>query len=657
MDTYYVDTPDFEVVTEANNPNPWDVRIRKSAFGVVPYGYDIDPDNNKILRPNEGLILLIEEALDRLDSGESLRETAYWISEKSGRSISHVGLSKIWKRLRGDNDSVRAARLEAIVEARQPKNKKEKKRKTLAIKQGAEKRRITAAQKRLKALQEKIASEQADLPVVVPYIVMEDFVETEEQKVAFRPNPGPQTEFLAAPEKQVLYGGSAGGGKSYALLADFLRFVHNKNHNGVLLRRTNDELRDLKWKAKSMYKQVFPDANYSEQSSTWTFPSGARLWLTYQDNDDDLLRFQGQEYTWVGFDELTQYPTPKPWNYLLSRLRSDDPELDANLYMRATTNPGGPGHGWVKKMFIDPAPKNEAFWATDIDTGKILCKPDFFPSGHPLAGQRNPNAGEPLFERRFIPSSVFDNPYLANTSYVEGLMSLPEDERRKLLEGDWTVAEGAAFPEFREHVHVCEPFDIPTDWRRFRSCDYGYSSYSAVHWFAIDPAFNTLYVYRELYVSKHTGPDLAAAVFAAEGGERISYGMLDSSCWHQRGYTGPSIAEEMIARGCRWRQADRGPQSRINGRVRLHELLKWEDLDGTIITGIKFFNTCRQIISDLPMIPTDPDGGEDIDDRYASDHAYDSIRYGIMSRPKAHSLFDDFETVNRWAPADKAFGY
>lgn len=655
-DSQYVDVPDFSVVSEENNPNPWDMRIRKSAFGVVPYGYDVDPDNNKILRPNEEVIALIEEALDRLDGGESLRETALWLSTNAGRSLSHVGLSKIWRRLRGDKPSVRKARIDAIVEASRPKNKQEKKRKTLAIKQGAEKRRITAAQKRLKALQEKIESEQASLPVVVPYIVMEDFVETEEQKVAFRPNEGPQTEFLAAPEKQVLYGGSAGGGKSYALLADFLRFVHNKNHNGVLLRRTNDELRDLKWKAKSLYLDVFPDAKYSEQSSTWTFPSGARLWLTYQDNDDDLLRFQGQEYTWVGFDELTQYPTPKPWNYLLSRLRTTDPELEDNLYMRATTNPGGPGHGWVKRMFIDPAPRNQPFWATDIDTGKVLAYPEKYQAGHPQAGAVHPRAGEPLFERRFIPSSVFDNPYLANSSYVEGLMSLPEDERRKLLEGDWSVAEGAAFPEFREHLHVCEPFPIPSDWRRFRSCDFGYSSYSAVHWFAIDPAFDTLYVYRELYVSKHTGPDLAAAILRAESDDRVSYGMLDSSCWHERGHTGPNIAEEMIARGVTWRKADRGPTSRINGRMRLHELLKYEEVDGRIITGIKFFNTCRQIISDLPMIPTDPDGGEDIDSRYASDHAYDSIRYGIMSRPRASSIFDSYQG-NSWTPADKAFGY
>ncbi len=633
----------------------WPVRNRKSGFGVIPFGYTVDPEDNKILNPNPQTIALLEQALDDLDQGSrSYREAAWWLSEASGVSISHTGLSKIWKTRRGGNGSVRQQKDEEHVKSRQPKNREEKKLKQLAVKRGAEKRRITAAQKRLAKLQDSSPSDTA-LPAP-SYTVMEDYVE-DEQEVAFRPNPGPQTEFLAAPETQVLYGGSAGGGKSYALLADFLRYAENPNSNGVLLRRTNDELRELKWKSKEMYLKVFPKARYSEQTSTWVFPSGAKLWLTYQDNDDDLLRFQGQQFTWVAFDELTQYPTPKPWNYLFSRLRSTDPSLKDDLYMRGTTNPGGPGHGWVKRMFIDPAPKNVPFWATDIDTGEILREPETYPIGHKLAGQPNIDANKPLFRRRFIPSSVFDNPYLADTSYVQGLMSLPDDERRKLLEGDWSVAEGAAFPEFREYLHVCKPFDIPRDWRRFRSCDYGYSSFSAVHWYAIDPSFETLYVYRELYVSKHTGPDLAVAIREKEYGDNVAYGMLDSSCWHQRGQTGPSIAEEMIARGVRWRPADRSPMSRVNGRLRLHELLKTIDYGDQKKPGIIFFDTCRQIISDLPMIPTDPDGGEDIDVRYRSDHSYDSIRYGIMSRPKSSSIFDGWDSQSYSQVSDMKFGY
>jgi hypothetical protein len=236
-------------------------------------------------------------------------------------------------------------------------------------------------------------------------------------------------------------------------------------------------------------------------------------------------------------------------------------------------------------------------------------------------------------------------------------LSLPETQRRQLLEGDWNTADGAAFPEFRNVVHTTEPFEIPHDWRRFRSCDYGYSSHSAVHWFAIDPSYETLYVYRELYLSKHTGRDLAKAVLAAEEGEKISYGILDSSCWHNRGQIGPSIAEEMISEGCKWRPSDRSAGARVAGKNRFHELLKVDE--DTELPGIVFFNNCRQIIADLPTIPSDPKGSDDIDPRYASDHAYDSVRYGIMSRPRAFSPFDNGRGVpeQRWQPSDTIFGY
>ena len=465
------------------------------------------------------------------------------------------------------------------------------------------------------------------------------------QKVIFKPNEGPQTDFLAAPEREVLYGGAAGGGKSYALLVDPLRYVSNGNFNGLLLRRRSDELRELVWKSQELYPKVFKSARWSERKSQWTFPSGARLWFTYLDREDDVLRYQGQAFTWIGFDELTQHPTPFAWDYMRSRLRTTDPNLP--LCMRATTNPGGPGHGWVKQMFIDPSPANTPFVPRDLETQEELR----FPVGHR-------NEGQPLFYRRFIPATLRDNPYLYEDGmYEANLLAMPEQQRRQLLEGDWTVADGAAFPEFKVSQHTCDPFDVPDSWTKFRACDFGYSSFSAVHWFAVDPAFETLYVYRELYVSKHTARELANKILELEAGEDIRYGVLDSSTWHTRGHTGPSIAEEMIAEGCRWRPSDRTGGSRVAGKNRLHELLKYDEAIER--PSIVFFNTCRQIIADLQVIPTDPKGTDDIDPRYASDHAYDSVRYGIMSRPKSKSIFDFGNDFNKtaWRPVDPVFGY
>ena len=142
----------------------------------------------------------------------------------------------------------------------------------------------------------------------------------------------------------------------------------------------------------------------------------------------------------------------------------------------------------------------------------------------------------------------------------------------------------------------------------------------------------------------------------AERGERIDYGVLDSSCWHVRGQLGPSIAEEMIRLGCRWRPSDRSAGSRVAGKNRLHELLKVDE--EVEKPGIVFFNNCRQIIADLPVIPSCPKGSDDIDARYKSDHAFDSIRYGIQSRYRGFSPWDAMsEERASYTPSDSTFGY
>ena len=356
----------------------------------------------------------------------------------------------------------------------------------------------------------------------------------EQHNIIFKPNEGPQTDFLAAGEREVLYGGSAGGGKSYAMLADPLRYMGHPSFSGLLLRHTTEELRELIFKSQEMYPKIWKGIKWSERKMQWTAPSGARLWMSYLDKEDDVLRYQGLAFSWIGFDELTQWPTPFAWNYMRSRLRSTAPDLP--VYMRATTNPGGRGHHWVKKMFIDPVAPNKSFNATDIDTGETLR----YPAGHE-------KAGKPLFKRKFIPARLKDNPYLSRQGDYEAmLLSLPELQRRQLLDGDWDIKEGAAFTEFDRNLHVIEPYRIPSNWVKFRACDYGYGSYSAVLWFAVAPS-EQIIVYRELYVSKVLATDLADKVLELEAEDgNIKYGVLDSSLWHKRGDTGPSLAEQMI---------------------------------------------------------------------------------------------------------------
>ena len=462
------------------------------------------------------------------------------------------------------------------------------------------------------------------------------------EDIIFEPNPGPQTSFLSSTEQEVLYGGSAGGGKSYSLIADPVRYFSNPNARMLLVRRSTEELRELISVSKQLYPRAVPGIKFMERDKTWVAPSGATLWMSYLDRDDDVMRYQGQAFNWIGFDELTQWPSPYPWDYMRSRLRTNrDSKLP--LYMRATSNPGGPGHQWVKKTFIDPQTPNKSFWATDINTGEIVS----WPKGHS-------REGEPLFKRRFIPATLFDNPYLAEDGmYEANLLSLPEHQRRQLLEGDWDINEGAAFPEFNRNIHVIEPFDIPNNWVKFRACDYGYGSHTGVVWLAVTPA-EQIIVYREMYVSKVIATDLADMILDVEQEEKIRYGVLDSSLWHNRGDTGPSLAEQMIMKGCRWRPSDRSKGSRVAGKNELHRRLQVDEF--TEEPRLVIFNTCKNLISQLPALPLDKNNPEDVN-THAEDHLYDALRYGIMTRPRSN-LFDyNPATSTGFQVSDPIFGY
>ena len=449
------------------------------------------------------------------------------------------------------------------------------------------------------------------------------------QEVIFKPNGGPQTEFLAASEREVFYGGARGGGKSYAMLVDPLRYCSRPHHRALLIRRTMPELRDLISKSQLLYSKAYPGAKWREQEKEWRFPSGAKIEFGYAENMTDVLRYQGQSYTWIGIDELPQYPSPDIYNFLRSSLRSVDKDIP--VYLRATGNPGNIGSQWVKEMFVDPAEPNSAF-EIKIDTP----------------------VGVKTITRRFIPAKLQDNPYLMQTDdYYAMLASLPDIQRKQFLDGDWDAYEDSAFPEFSKTTHVVEPFEIPKGWYKFRAADWGYSSPACVLWFAVDYN-NNLWLYRELYTSKVTADIFARQVLELESGEYIQYGVLDSSTWAKRGDVGPSIAETMIQQGCRWRQSDRSPKSRISGKLEIHKRLLVNDKE----PGLRVFKNCRNLIRTMSTLPTDKKNPEDVDTN-AEDHAYDALRYGCMSRPMHPKYAQRFKPLftPEFKPADNKFGY
>ena len=475
----------------------------------------------------------------------------------------------------------------------------------------------------------------ADAPTAVKELVAD-------REVAFNPNQGPQTEFLAAPERDVLYGGAAGGGKSYALLADALRYAHNPNHRGLLLRRTLGELTELIDKSRQLYMKAFPEAVFKESKSTWIFPSGATILFSYLDRDTDVTRYQGQSFNWIAIDEITHYPTPYVWEYLRSRLRTTDQSIVP--YMRCTANPGGVGGWWIKKMYIDPSESNTPFWARDVESNRILR----------YGSSNEEKAGKPLFQRRFIPARLTDNPYLmASGEYEAMLNSLPEVERRRLLEGDWDVTDGAAFAEFDRSRHVVEPFEIPRSWARIRAADYGYSSPSCVLWGAIDFDGN-LWIYRELYGKGFTGEQLAERILELEYDDpTIQTAVLDESCFSRTGH-GLSIAESMNRLNLRFMASNR---DRLAGKIEMHKRLGDNDMEEP---RLRIFNNCKHLIRTLPTLPLSKTNPEDVDTK-ADDHAYDALRYMCMTRlvnsPYYHPRFRKPREYDRYVPNDPIFGY
>ena len=453
----------------------------------------------------------------------------------------------------------------------------------------------------------------------LPKAVREDI---QDRKVLFHPNEGPQTDFLAAGEKDVLYGGAAGGGKSYAMLVDPLRYAHKKAHRALILRRSMPELREMIDKSRELYPQAFPGAKFREVEKLWNFPSGAKIEFGFLERDADVYRYQGQAYSWIGFDEITHLPTEFSWNYLASRLRTTDPEIET--YLRCTANPGGVGAQWVKRRYVDPNEHNKSFEGTDGLT------------------------------RKFIPAKLADNPYLAKDGvYEQMLMSLPPIQRRQLLEGNWDVSEGAAFVEFDPNFHVITPFQIPISWERVKGIDYGYASESCCLWGTIDMNDGTLIIYRELYKKGLTGEELASIIRDMELEDPFAVsGVLDTAAWAKTGTTGPTVGESLLRAGHKLRRADK---NRVQGKIQIHEFLKVKE-NGR--PKLQIFNTCPNLIRELQSIPLSKTNPEDVD-THASDHAYDALRYMIMSRPRMDSPLERMRGLKRemHMPSDSTFGY
>ena len=197
----------------------------------------------------------------------------------------------------------------AKIQARRTVRKKEKEAERTRVKLSNQRDKLKASKETLEKLDKdnknKIITD--DVLSKVPKALREEA----NDNVIFKPNAGPQTDFLAAPERDVLYGGAAGGGKSYAMLIDPLRYAHRPAHRALILRRSMPELRELIDKSRELYPKAFPGCKYREVEKLWNFPSGAKVEFGFLERDADVYRYQGQAYSWIGFDEITYLPTDR----------------------------------------------------------------------------------------------------------------------------------------------------------------------------------------------------------------------------------------------------------------------------------------------------------------------------------------------------------
>lgn len=440
--------------------------------------------------------------------------------------------------------------------------------------------------------------------------------------VIWEPQPGPQWDLLSCPVFEVFYGGARGGGKTDGVLGDFASHadLYGDAAIGLMVRRERTQLIETIERSRELYVPL--GAKWHEQDKQWRFPNGARLRFAYLERDADAEAYQGHSYSRVYVEEIGNFPDPTPILKLMATLRS---AKGVPVGFRATGNPGGPGHAWVKARYIDPAPL-----------------------GYEII--RDEASG---LDRVFIPSKVTDNPLLLarDPQYVSRLRASGSDELvRAWLDGDWSVIQGAFFAEFSITAHVIEPRPLPRHWTRFRAMDWGFARPFSVGWYAVSDgtepgiAKGALVRYREMYGwsgkpnvgCRLTAPEVAQRIAAAEKGDAIAYGVADPAIFATQ--DGPSIAERFARTPERilW---DRGDNKRVpdagamGGWDQVRARLRGDE-DGP---GLLMFSTCTHLIRTLPLMQHDANRPEDMDTE-GEDHAVDELRYACMSRPYVRDL-------------------
>jgi hypothetical protein len=471
------------------------------------------------------------------------------------------------------------------------------------------------------------------------------------REVAWAPQKGSQVQFLSCPVFEVLYEGTRGPGKTDALIMDFVQHVgkgFGAEWRGILFRKTYPELADIVNKCNRWIPLMCPGAKFNKSDYTWTFPDGEQLLLRHARIEQDYWAYHGHAYPWIGWEELTNWADDKLYRKMMSCCRSTNPTIPRKY--RATCNPYGVGHNWVKKRFRIPEMRG-------------------------LVQLNNVDAdGNPEPPRVVLHGSIHENRILldADPEYISRLRASARNkaELQAWLYGRWDIVAGGMFDDVWDTpAHVVDQFIVPRSWRVDRSLDWGSSKPFSVGWWAesdgTDLVFpdgrvmrtvrGDLFRIAEWYgcspKESNTGLHMDAKSVAdgivareremIESGliqTRVRPGTADSSI--SSSDNGPTVQTDMLQRGVDWELADKGPGSRKQGWLVMRRMLRAvlnQDPEGNPRSGPRedaglfICRPCKDAIELLPSMPRDDKDLDDIDTD-AEDHLADEVRYRCRNK-------------------------
>jgi len=430
----------------------------------------------------------------------------------------------------------------------------------------------------------------------------------------------------------LFFGGAKGGGKSDLLIGDYLANYEEWGEawKGILFRRSYKELDEIIGRSRQIIGKI-PGAKFiGGDQMMWRIPTpGARypgmatLRFRALESDLDIGKYNGHQYPWIAFDEITEFPTPGPYEFMLACCRS---AFGAPCFVRATGNPGRPGHVWVKARFIDVARPFEMY--------------EYAP---------NPDKPELKLTRCFIPSKLEDNRILMDNdpNYESRLMLQAPHLIKALRWGDWDVVVGQVFSEWNRDIHVIRQQPLGENWYRFVSMDWGFAKPFSLQWWAVNEE-GRMILYKEWYgcetAQANVGLRMGAKAVAERAwgmsvNENVTTMVADPACWSKDDDL-PSIAETFNSVGFKMVKAT---NDRRNGLMKMHELMQTFGLDGRPMFLV--MDTNHHWLRTVPHLTADPRDPEDIDTQL-EDHCYDSSRYSCMSEfalnPRALRIREKF---------------